>query len=341
MSEVYYFQRYYTKENAHSSNALLLLKRVYFYSPKIFYKVLSAWTERDEDEFLPAFIAQGKGNASVPDFCIRQNGFELIVEAKEKNNCFSQDQLERHLKAFQSDSSVKILVVLSPSFNESDRVKFDSIKSKITNVIAITYLELYETIKNVCDEKRDFELIELLEEYRDYCNDENLIDDTNNTIMVRLAGDTIDFNVKDENRIYYDRFEHRYEGFRYLALYNNKSIKYIGKIAKIIKAYKNDNGEVFMKGLVPHDCKITSEESCRVLNALKNQEILYDNTLIPHCYFLVEKFEPVENFTKSSKYALFGRKKFYLSQFGLSKNCSAAEIAEAMKNKTWEEIEQN
>ncbi len=29
MSEVYYFQRYYTKENAHSSNALLLLKRVY------------------------------------------------------------------------------------------------------------------------------------------------------------------------------------------------------------------------------------------------------------------------------------------------------------------------
>ena len=33
--------------------------------------------------------------------------------------------MERHLKAFQSDSSVKILVVLSPSFNENDRIKFD------------------------------------------------------------------------------------------------------------------------------------------------------------------------------------------------------------------------
>lgn len=128
--------------------------------------------------------------------------------------------MERHLKAFQTDSSVKILVVLAPLFTENDRAKFDSIKSKITNVIAITYLDLYESIMSVCDEKRDFELIELLEEYRDYCNDENLIDDTDNIIMVRLAGDTIDFNVKEENRIYYDKFEHRYEGFRYLALYN-------------------------------------------------------------------------------------------------------------------------
>lgn len=65
MSEVYYFQRYYTKENAHSSNALLLLKRVYFYSPKIFYKVLSGWLDCDESKFLPSFIAQEKGNNNI------------------------------------------------------------------------------------------------------------------------------------------------------------------------------------------------------------------------------------------------------------------------------------
>lgn len=341
MSEVYYFQRYYTKENAHSSNALLLLKRVYFYSPKIFYKVLSGWLDCDDSKFLPSFIAQEKGNNSVPDFCIRQNGFELIVEAKEKNNAFSENQLLRHLKSFQSDSTVKVFVVLAPSFSEGDRKKFDSIKSYVTNIIAITYLDLYESIKNVCDDRHDSELMELLEEYRDYCNEEDLIDDTNNTIMVRSAGDTIDFNTRSENRIYYDKFEHRYEGFRYLALYNSKSIKFIGKICKVIKAYKNEDGEIFMEGLVPHNCLITDDEKKRLFNALSNQEQLYDNTQIPHCYFLVDTFEPVENFIKTTKYAIWGRKKFYLSQFGLPQNCSAKEIANKMKNKTWEEVENN
>ena len=341
MSEVYYFQRYYTKENAHSSNALLLLKRVYFYSPKIFYKVLSNWLDCEENKFLPSFIAQEKGNNSVPDFCIRQNGFELIVEAKEKNNAFSENQLKRHLSSFQSSSDVKIFIALAPAFSESDRKKFDSIKSINVNVIAINYLDLYESIKNVCDDRHDSELIELLEEYREYCNEENLIDDTDNTIMVRSVGDTIDFNVKEENRLYYDKFEHRYEGFRYLELYNSKSIKYIGKIYKVVKAYKKENGEVIMDGLVPHSCSITDEEKIRVFNALHNQEQLYDNTQTPHCYFLVDKFEQVENFVKTKKYALFGRKKFYLSQFGLPKNCSAKEIADKMKNRTWEEVENN
>ena len=95
-----------------------------------------------------------------------------------------------------------------------------------------------------------------------------------------------------------------------------------------------------MEGLVPHDCQISDDEKQRIINALNNQETIYDNTKIPHSYFLVEHFVRVENFTKSSKYALFGRKKFYLSQFGLPKNCSVEEIADKMKNKTWEEVEQ-
>ena len=68
-----------------------------------------------------------------------------------------------------------------------------------------------------------------------------------------------------------------------------------------------------MDGLVPHSCSITDDEKIRVFNALHNQEQLYDNTQTPHCYFLVDKFEQVENFVKTKKYALFGRKKFYQS----------------------------
>ena len=339
MSEAYYFQRYYTRENAHSSNALLLLKRVYFYNQKIFYNVLSFWTDNESDNFLPSFVTQERGNKSVPDFCIRQKGFELIVEAKEKRKGFSQNQLERHLNAFQTDNSEKILVLLAPSFSENDKNIVDSIKTKIKYVICITYMDLYETIKSHCDERRDFELIELLDEYREYCTAENLIDDTNNTIMVRLAGSTMDFNIQPDIRIYFDKFEHRYEGFRYLALYQSKSIKYIGKIQKVVKGFRQPNGSIHMEGLVPHKCAISDEEKRRVEKAIDQQKNLYDNASIPHCYFLVESFVPVENFTKSSKRALYGRKKFYLSQFNLPINCSAEDIAEQMSNRTWEEID--
>lgn len=343
MSEVYYFQRYYSKENAHSSNALLLLKRVYFYSPKIFYKVLSFWSDCDENRFLPSFVAQEKGKNSVPDFCIRQDSFELLVEAKEKNNFFSKSQLESHLSSFQFESGVKILVLLAPFFTEQDKNVFNCIRedNKNIRVISVTYLELYKSIMDNLDELRDVELVELLAEYRDYCNEENLIDDTDNTIMVRLAGSTMEFNVKDENLVYYDKAEHRYEGFRYLALYKNKSIKYVGKIYKVIIGNKENDGKVNMRGAVPHDCRITDEERNRVLNAMKNQATLYNNTHIPHSYFLVESFEPVDNFIKTSKNALYGKKKFYLTQFDLPKNCSAMQIAEKMKNKTWEEIDKN
>jgi len=340
MGSAYFFQRYHTRENMHSSNALLLLKRTYFYSPKIFYKLLSSLLGLEGVEFLPVFSTQDKGEKSVPDFCISQNGFKIIVEAKEKYNYFNEEQMRRHLNGLSNEhQGYKIFIALAPKFSESDRCVFDRIESVDIKFIRLTYLDLYMEIRELCNDAKDEELVEILDEYRDYCNDENLIDDTDNTIMVRQAGTTLDFNVQPDINIYYDNAEHRYEGFRYLGLYNKKQIRYVGKITKIIKAYLLGNVPQ-MEVLYPHKEKLTEDDRQRVNRAMENQKKLYDNITIPHCYFLVEKFVEVENFRKASKMALYGRKKFYLNQFGLKPNCSAIEIAEKMKNKTWEEVEE-
>lgn len=340
MSEVYFFQRYHTKENVHSSNALLLLKRVYYYSPKLFYKTLAGWLDVEETQFLPSFTTQERGNKSVPDFCIRQNGFSILVEAKEKNNCFTEDQMRRHLKTLLSETAeTKVLIALAPKFTQQDKKVFEGIKDNRVNIIHLTYLQLYFDLKTVCDERKDDELIEMLEEYKDYCNDEQLVDDTDNTIMVRLAGKTLDFNVK--NSIYYDQFGSRYEGFRYLGLYKDKSVKFVGKIYKIVKAQLTDDNTPTIECLVPHKAQLSSSEELRVVHALEYQKSLNENVSQPHTYFLIEQFVPVCNFRKNSKMALYGKKKFYLSQFNLPPNCNAEAIAEAMKNKTWEEVEQS
>jgi hypothetical protein len=38
---IHYFQRYHSKENVATANAMLLLSRLYLYSPTKFYMVLS------------------------------------------------------------------------------------------------------------------------------------------------------------------------------------------------------------------------------------------------------------------------------------------------------------
>ena len=338
MSDVFYFQRYHNPEDMHSSNAILLLKRVYFYKPKMFYRIISSWTYKEVDDFLPNFNTQIKGKESRPDFSISQSGFRIIVEAKEKYNSFSEGQMKHHLNSLLDfPESDKIFIALAPKFSETDNRIFDEIKktSSVT-FVALTYMQLYETICKECNENQDAELLEMLEEYKDYCSEEGLIDDTDNTIMVRLAGQTLDFCIDPKNFIYYDKAEHRYEGFRYLGLYKDKKLMYLGQIEKIIRAaYKTKEDEQpDLECLVPYQGTNEESDRDRVVRAM-TQNNLYN----PHCYFLVEKFIPIENFVKTSKGALYGKKKFYLSQFELSPKSSVEQIASKMKNKTWEEFD--
>lgn len=95
-----------------------------------------------------------------------------------------------------------------------------------------------------------------------------------------------------------------------------------------------------MECLYPAKKEIDEETKIRVENAIKSQEALYDNAEIPHCYYLVDKFHFIENFRKGTNYALYGKKKFYLTQFGLEPGASVEEIAEKIKNKKWEDFDE-
>ncbi len=337
MSQFIYFQKYHGRENVHSSNVLYMLQKVYYYSPKIFYSFLAELLECEVSlSWIPQFKSQEKNDKGVTDFSIIQESFKIVVEAKEKYNKFDKAQIERHLESLKKFSCEnKILLALSP--NEDTDVlsefifKYPKIKIKL-----ITYLDLYNKLLSSAREQ-DYELKDMIEEFREYCSDENLIDDTDNTIMVRLAGETMGFNVKPENSIYYDKAGSKYTGFRYLGLYNDKQVKYLGKIQFIAQAYKKE-GEIYIDCLYPRTHKSDETIKERVEKAMENQALLYDNTEIPHYYYLVDKFYPIENFRKGSNYALYGKKKFYLNQFGLKPNASVEEIAEKMRNKRWEDI---
>lgn len=339
MSQFVYFQKYHGKENVHSSNVLYMLQKVYYYNPRKFYKFLEELLESEEpDNWILQFKTQEKHAKGVTDFSIIQKSFKIVVEAKEKYNHFDITQIERHLEALKNESiENKILLTLAPF--ENDQNVFLSLKQKHKEIIflAITYKQLYEKLLSVIDEVRDYELKDMVEEFYEYCNAEDLIDETDDTIMVRLAGSTIDFNIKEENRIYYDKAGGKYSGFRYIGLYNNKSVKYVGKVVMIVEA-RLQNQEIQCELKYSKNGKIDENTLKRIKNAMDNQAQLYDNTDIPHYYYLVDKFCPIENFTKKSNRALYGRKKFFLRDLGLNPNAEVEEIAEKMKNRFWEEL---
>lgn len=337
MRDVYYFQTYHQGENAHSSNALLLLKRLYLYKSKIFYAIISKWLDSD-NELTPKFYTQEKGKnkekgkQSILDFTISQGSFKLYVEAKEQGNKYNEQQMINHLENLKKEKEeIKLMIALAPSFSSSDKQLFENLKQRYKGIKIqeLEYLDICNQIDDALDKNKDIEMCDILDEYREYCNEEKLINDTNNTVMARLAGATMDFNVRNDVNIYYDGINHNYEGFRYIALYKNKSLMYVGKIEKIL----SNEGEVLKN--YTNNKELSDRDKDRLEKAKQNLLETYNSTE-PHAFYLVEKFEPIENFKKGSPGPLYGKKKFYLNNYSdLKPNCSAKEIANAWNGKKW------
>lgn len=74
--KIHYFQRYHSKENVDTANTMLLLSRLYMYSPNRFFSFLKEYILEQSDEPQLTFDLQVKCKNSVPDAMIL--GFPVI-----------------------------------------------------------------------------------------------------------------------------------------------------------------------------------------------------------------------------------------------------------------------
>ena len=266
MDNLRYFQLYHGRENTHSSNALSLLQMLYDYNPKKFYDILGTLIESqgELENAAPRFVVQDteNGKASVPDFSIMQHSFKIAVEAKEGS--FDTDQLERHLQGLsqKGEFTYKVLIALSPQ--NDVQYQLDMLKEKYPGIHIVhkTYMDFYDTIFGNLHEIKDSEFIAILDEYKEYCELERLVDYSDDTLMVRNTCATFDFNF--ENGIYYDTNKYTPLGFRYLGLYQDKSVKAIGKVVKIVEAHVDVNGAIVYDKPI-YGKNLTAEEIIRFM----------------------------------------------------------------------------
>ena len=336
--KIHYFQRYHSKENVATANTMLLLSRLYSYSPNKFFLLLK--TEFFSDDFKPEieFELQKKSENSIPDATITQGGFKIVVETK-LSDWFYSDQLLRHLESF-NDEKCKVMITLAPEPMADEKLsKFQSVlkeyntgKSSPVIHINTTFENLANAINKVIDD-RDYEMQEILDDYLDYCYTDELItvSDAWKIMRVRLAGTTFDFNMREG--VYYDSAEHGFRPHDYLGLYRNKSVRAIGKVCARIVAIPTAQG---MEYDVEYG-ELTDERKQKIHNAIKDAVAYgYDLSSIKHRYFFVDQFYETD-FKKSTLYPPRGTRIFDLSAIlEMSELPSSEEIAELLKNKTWE-----
>lgn len=330
--KIHYFQRYHQKENVETANTMLLFNRLYTYSPNKFYSFLKTFLP-DNAEVEMGIDLQKKSKNSVPDAVISQPSFKIVIETK-LNGAFSIQQLVDHLSDFE-DEKYQVILTLDPrKMKESTQKEFEEKlreynKEKNKNVIHkhITFEEIVESIDEIIDE-RDYDMKDILQDYAEYCYTDKLIPDSWKRMRMQLAGTTLSINKK--LNLYYDDVNRGFSEHEYLGLYNQKSVRVIGKIEAIIVG-RYENGEwVFVteKGTLTDDIKN------RIIEA-RDDGKNYGYKMTNQRYFIVENFYETD-FKKETPNAPWGSRMFDLTEvLGVEKLPDVEEIANQLSKKTW------
>jgi len=334
--KIHYFQRYHKGEDVATANTMLLLSRLYSYSPNKFFQFLKEQYFGDivfEPEL--SFVLQDKSEESVPDATITQPSFKLVIETK-LTDWFYQDQLIRHLSKFKNEE-YKVLITLSSEFMEQK--KKEMVNQAIaeyniehqTHIIHVntTFESLAQGVQEVITD-RDFEMQDVLDDYLDYCHTDNLIviPDAWKKMRMQLAGTTFDFNISEN--VYYDSIDRGFSTHDYLSLYKQKSIRAVGKISAIITA-------ILVDGKLQYTVErgeLTEERKQKIDKAIedgKKYEYVLDSTR----YFFVEKFYETD-FPKITPRAPMGSRMFDLTEV-LKRDAlpNVENIAQLLRQETW------
>jgi hypothetical protein len=343
MSKIHYFQRYSQKENAVTNNTMLLLSRLYNDSPKRFEDFLNSLiSDSDTNCDIGPNFSQQEGNAtrsSTPDAAIIQSSLKLLIETKLHDNQ-DKGQLLRHLDGF-SHEDCQVLLLINPTdpsteFNKSviDAVAaHNEACNTSVRYCSTTFKQIISALEDVLA-PHDIRMIEILNDYRDYCVSENLLSNHETVMRAITSGGSFSDNM--EYGIYYDPISRGYSPHNYIGLYNKKSVRAIGELSKVVQAQFNKETQEFESITSLSGSKPTEDEVNRIKEimhaAMENNGW---NIYKDHKFFIVEKFHPT-NFPKTTKYPIQHSKFFdlsnVLSRDGLP-DCD--EIANLLTKKTW------
>ena len=334
--KIHYFQRYHSKENVATANTMLMLSRFYNFNANKFYIMLNDLILHEDATPEISFDLQVQSESSVPDAIIQQKSFKIVVETKLYNQ-FYEGQLRAHLKALK-DGDIKILLTLDP------RPMEQTLKDKVDDIclqngvkhINLTFELLIEALQKNIDD-RETELLAVLDDFRAYCYEDGLLNDSSKYMRAIAASTTLKDNI--ELNLYYCGIGRNVSEHGYIGLYSNKSVRAIGKIYKT--AVSKIEGECVYFESEKKGSPLTDGELERLNLAVERSKAYgYSLKTWEHRFYLVEKFYEID-FKKTTPNPI-QRDKFF--NLAVMLNCEnkklpdTLEIAKYLDGKSWQDF---
>lgn len=329
------FQQYSQEENTITNNALLLFSRLYENNPQVYEDFINGLLG-DENIFsvVPNFQQQvGRGGNGIVDGHIESKSSMIIIETKISGKD-SRSKLLSYCDRFK-DSDSKILLHLSKTqFSPGESSDLEIEMNKVVKGIRFFSVTFEDIVGGLKELKRlypyDKEIGRLCDDFDDYCVTTKLYSYEAYTMRAVTCGDSEYLNR--QYAFYFDP-EHRYfRPHKYLGIYYNKSVRYIGEIKAIVDA-ELVNGEVNIKNVVYG--KMTSILEKNLTDGYKHS--VKDGWKIEkgHKFFLCEELFETD-FKKSTPYGIYSKRYFDLrTVLGCPTLPEIKKIAEDLKMQSW------
>ncbi len=308
MGKIHYFQRYSSVENTVTNNTLQLISRIYQYSPIKASQLLTDLTEQSIEIGLE-ITQQQKEAASVPDATIMQRSFKILLESK-VGSPVSTSQLLRHAKGFKGEE-VQILLLLTKTTLPTLKAESIANEIKLEHPSVIFQHITYEDICNACDglfQEHEYQMLELVEDYKEYCSETHLFDRARHTMRVVPCGNSVSINLK--YGVYFQPSDRGYSDHRYLGIYAKKRVQALWELDCVIDADIVDGKLVksFEKG------KPTDKYDKNIIDIINDaKNVCGYNISTGHRFFCGNLHKT--NFEKSSNGGIMGARIFDVKSF--------------------------
>lgn len=327
MSKIHYFQRYSSPENTVTNNTLQLIARVYSYSPISASKLLSEIT--GQDIYIGIEITQqNRTPQSVPDGRIVQDSFNLLIEAK-VDSPVDPDQLMNHAASFKNESVQILLLLTKQALTELEETKLRAkIKAKYPRVTfkPVTYEDICKSLSDLFHEY-EYEIREIADDYRDYCNDTGLFDQSAYLMRIVPCGESLEINR--QFGIYFQPSDRGYTNHSFIGIYASKAVQLLWKIDSVFDVELID-GSLSKKLIQGRDTDQYDENIKSIVTAAKS-ECGYE-VASGHRFFCGKPL--ATNFRKDSRGGVQGARFCNLKEL-LGKDPDIATVAEELRKKTW------
>ena len=329
MAHITYFQRYSTYENVVTNTTLHLFSQINQHSPDRLRTVLSELFGDVEMPLGINFQQQTRSESSVPDGSILQEPVHIIIETKVDAGV-SADQLIRHCERFVKGRTGNYLMLLTK--NEASPKNLEPVRRKAKDMGVVfqdvTFEKLCVTLQNLAKEY-ETHLVRIIEDYKAYCSDMELLPDRRKLLRIVPCGKTFDLNEKWH--VYYQPTDRSYSNHEYIGIYNQKSVRLVGKVAAIYDNYIDKAGKMQLKLFSGEDRSEFHERIIGMVDDSKQKvgwEIDSDTR-----FFCVDKFQHT-NFEKISSGGIQGPRFWDISDF--VKNApSDFELANLLCKQRW------